>query len=762
MATIVEKYDHPPSWAAQIVQLRRRIRGYIMLKGLAILCIIAAIGFWASFAVDWLWEPTVNMRIAMLVGFIPLAMWIVWRLSLSRLRVPLPDSSMALLLERSYPMLGERLLTMVQLAGGKEKVAGGTERDDTFDPRLLAQVGDELEPLFPLTNPQKVLDSRPLARSFLGAFFLVLTILLFYLAQTTEVQIWAARNLAFQDVRWPRATRIRIEGFVAGDDGIRLKKVARGGEVNVRVRADLEYELPQRVEIHFATDEGRDRRIGMTRLKGAIPGRDTDQEYEYVFKNIRASTPLAVVAHSNRLFSKADRIDDLRIDAVESPALVDIQLHYTYPAYLQMPTATGSVRLNEPIPQGTQVRIVGRSNKPLSSASFQQTGRDAEVVDKEIRIDAGDAEKIEVEIPAVAADTQLDFRLFDMDRIENVEPVRLVLRTLEDQLPEVKVGLEGVGKSITPLAMIPMRGIVSDDYGVAETRVAYAVDGGPETFLPVALSAQGELGDSGPYAFDIESLQLKPGQNLSVQLQARDFCDLREAPTYGEGSKYTLKIVTESQLRAELERREKILRRRMETILSEAQRMEDSLERMQSKSSESEEVDEPKVEGSGGRRNSIRMVRIESALESADRMRHETANIAIEFERILIELRNNRVAFLAELEQRIGGRIIDPLNGISTNAFPVLEESLRQVREKIAVVASFATPLSVARENLRLILRQMQGVLENMLKLQRFNEVLTDLRKIIDAQQRVSQQTLEERQRLEKQLKDQLKKDLLD
>ena len=156
------------------------------------------------------------------------------------------------------------------------------------------------------------------------------------------------------------------------------------------------------------------------------------------------------------------------------------------------------------------------------------------------------------------------------------------------------------------------------------------------------------------------------------------------------------------------------------------------------------------------------MVRIESALESADRMRHETANIAIEFERILIELRNNRVAFLAELEQRIGGRIIDPLNGISTNAFPVLEESLRQVREKIAVVASFATPLSVARENLRLILRQMQGVLENMLKLQRFNEVLTDLRKIIDAQQRVSQQTLEERQRLEKQLKDQLKKDLLD
>ena len=56
----------------------------------------------------------------------------------------------------------------------------------------------------------------------------------------------------------------------------------------------------------------------------------------------------------------------------------------------------------------------------------------------------------------------------------------------------------------------------------------------------------------------------------------------------------------------------------------------------------------------------------------------------------------------------------------------------------------------------------MKQVLENMLKLQQFNEVLADLRKIIDAQQRVSRQTLEQRKRLEQQLKDQLKKDLLE
>ena len=205
-----------------------------------------------------------------------------------------------------------------------------------------------------------------------------------------------------------------------------------------------------------------------------------------------------------------------------------------------------------------------------------------------------------------------------------------------------------------------------------------------------------------------------------------------------------------------------MLRRRMETILAEAQRMEDSLKRLQAGLPSLNKIADPVAEALPDRRDSIRMVRIESALESADRMRHETANIALEFERVLTELRNNRVAFLGELEQRIGGRIIEPLNRISVDAFPALEAFLRQIRQKIADAAPFVTSLSAAQENVRSLLRQMQGVLENMLKLQRFNEVLADLRKIIDAQQRVSQQTLEQRQLLEKQLKEQLKKDLLD
>ena len=752
MATVTQNNQLTPGWAAQIAQLRRRIRGHILIQGLAILCIMLAAGFWFSFALDWVWEPPIKIRIALLSIFIPMTLWAVWRFSLSRLCVPLPDSSMALLLERNYPVLQERLLTIIQLAGDNEG-------DRDFDPRLLEHVGHELEPLFPLDGLQRVVNSRPLVRSFAWSISLALSILFFYLLQPQLVQIWAARNLAFRDVRWPRVTQIRVEGFVAGEDGVRRKKVARGGEVPLTVRADLGHELPQRVEILFTSVEGRERRVGMTRLKAAIPGRDSDQEYAYVFKNIRASTPLSIVAHSGRLFSKPDRIDGLRIEAVESPTLVDIRLHYTFPDYLQMPPEIGSVRLNEPIPRGTQVRLVGQSNKPLSGAMLRRTELGGEASEQQIDIDRDDAETIDVDLSALYGDTRLDFRLFDKDKIENVDPVRLVLRTLEDALPEVDVGPTGIGKSITPMAVIPLQGGVRDDYGVAQTRVVYAVDGGEEAVLPVALPTDGAWGPEDSLAFEMEPLQLQPGQTLSLQVQARDFCDLRDTLAYGEGAKYSLKIVTESQLRAELESREKILRRRMETIFSEAQRMEDSLARLDSGPAD---TDPSSGEAVIDRRDSIRMVRIESALESADRMRHDTANVALEFERILTELRNNRVAFLGELEQRIGGRIVDPLRRIASDSFPELEQSLQLVRGKIVDAESFSNPLSVARGDIRSILQQMQQVLENMLKLQRFNEVLADLRKIIDAQQRVSQQTLEQRNRLEQQLKEQLKKDLLE
>ena len=56
----------------------------------------------------------------------------------------------------------------------------------------------------------------------------------------------------------------------------------------------------------------------------------------------------------------------------------------------------------------------------------------------------------------------------------------------------------------------------------------------------------------------------------------------------------------------------------------------------------------------------IRVLRTEEAIQTSDRMAHETREVAAEFDRILLELDNNNVSFLDEFERRIGGAHFRP------------------------------------------------------------------------------------------------------
>ena len=143
-------------------------------------------------------------------------------------------------------------------------------------------------------------------------------------------------------------------------------------------------------------------------------------------------------------------------------------------------------------------------------------------------------------------------------------------------------------------------------------------------------------------------------------------------------------------------------------------------------------------------------------------MQHETASVAEEFERILAELKNNKVAFFEELERRIGGGIVVPLNQIVDQQFLQFDRDLKRLRHALEDQQSLFAEIESSQQQLSKIIRALENVLKNMLDLQKFNELLADLRKIIHGHKQVSKQTQEQRQLLEKQLKEQLKKGLLD
>ena len=61
-----------------------------------------------------------------------------------------------------------------------------------------------------------------------------------------------------------------------------------------------------------------------------------------------------------------------------------------------------------------------------------------------------------------------------------------------DELPQISVRLAGIGAAITPDAIIPLVGKVSDDYGLDRIWYEYQVDDGPVEERPLARQPDGD------------------------------------------------------------------------------------------------------------------------------------------------------------------------------------------------------------------------------------------------------------------------------
>src|SRR4051812_37839260 len=83
--------------------VRRRIRAYVWLEGIAMVLVTLGLAFWLGMAADWLFEPTPSVRRMGLIAAACIAFYICYRYLLRRAFVPISDVSAAVLLERRFP-----------------------------------------------------------------------------------------------------------------------------------------------------------------------------------------------------------------------------------------------------------------------------------------------------------------------------------------------------------------------------------------------------------------------------------------------------------------------------------------------------------------------------------------------------------------------------------------------------------------------------------------------------------------------------------
>jgi hypothetical protein len=789
---VERKKNLDPRIASLLGGLRWRIRAYVWLEGVSLALIWIGLTFWIGFALDYLpvlvgaSEMPREARAVVLLVIAAVLAWILYRWVFRRMLVPLTNRSMALLLERQFRQFGDRLVTSVEL----NELPGHAE---PFDPRMLEQTEDEARENTAGVRLRRVFDFAPLLRCGSLAAALLATVIVFYAVNRPAWALWVNRIYLLRDEPWPRSARIEVVGIelLGSEDAPQVPtetplipfderqsvKVAKGSNVRLRVQADRAAAvIPDVCTMHYTTADGERGRVTMNRLRRS---RGEFQQYAFNGKPLRgilSSVSFDVVGYDFR-------VRDFRIEVVDSPAVIAIELDCIFPEYLVderlalwMPRTeplTGATQL----PRGTDVTIRVLTNKPLQRVDLYNPDT-KELTTQQVQGDDAQRRQFEYRVPALADNLTLDVTLVDVDQVVTERPYRIFLTSIADEPPRVEIRLRGIGTAVTPDVLLPVEGVIMDDYAVDETWFDVELQRPgqePEDAKTTRQSHYFAMGDGNTVDASIdfralrsretEPLELQPNDRLVFSVKGSDKYNLSGGPNIGSSDRYQLDVVTPDALLAILESREIGQRRRFEQIYEEMTQARDFLNRVQSTAparglepgdvldaADQPEQDRPDPERLAERNQALRLLRTQQAFQQGRKSGQELLGVAAAFRDIREELINNRVD-TEDRKQRLKELIADPMQWVADTMFPEFDRRVERLEKVLAEAMNKQqfdpqvgnAEATTAVEQANDILAELEEILQQMLDLETFNELLDIVRQLIREQQELIEKTETER-----------------
>ena len=590
-----------PSEARTVLdQLRSRIRSYVLWEGLALVVVVVAAFFWSSFAFDWVYFQVSHLelprwfRAAVLIAGVGLVTagafsWIGLRLFRG-----FRAKALALVLERRFPELDDRLVTAVEAAEGFEETQ--TPISAAMLQRTLIDVAEATKRL----ELSSVFDSQPLRRASIVAVGLVASILGLMVVDSAAMERWVAGYLSLRDGYWPRATELIVKVVVQPGDQLRdftggTYRHPKGGDLTLHIEVPHGKKSPDRIRLDSRMGRGvtqvwltpsadqifRHTFVGLiesTRLW--VSGGDYSHSQPYSVEVVPPPEVMQVTLNSiypeytglNRLTS--DGIErtsnELKGAQVSLPLQTDFELKIaankplrharlegdagvdrweielttdtsgTFLATIVLKSQDGKPQLQVPIPpppQGTSGSYWSQDKTTLT-LPFVLAADGSEKLPALLRNAAATGHSLELPLP-LPPDGLLRITLEDVDQIVSPTPTRFTINGIVDQPPIVETKLKGIGTSITRKARIPVAGTVIDDYGVASAQFDFKVDDASnwQTRNLAVPPRDGpreftlKRADNEMFErFDVLSLDLSIKQRLTLTLSALDGCTVASFP----------------------------------------------------------------------------------------------------------------------------------------------------------------------------------------------------------------------------------------
>ncbi len=787
----------PLSVRELIASMRSQLRQYSLISGLLFVISIAAITFWLTSGIDAGWfalqrlELPAGLRYILFCVMAIGAAWLLFQHIGQPLLRNAKDADLALLLERRFPEFQDRLITTVEGQYGYpdsgQVVSGMLQRTVNKTASMASSV-----------NADDVFDFAPLKKRGWLTGLLAASVFLFAIIRPGSLGQWWSAFVLCEDAYHLRTTALDFSVIAQpGDRRLAFREIAgrptylhpRGADLELEMRVPdglsavgEPWVMPERVRVDVIRENGsRSRTYVAPTANGS---------FRFILTRLQEVVDVEVLAGDFRTPVP------LRIESVTPPSINAMQVECRYPAYTgwnteretQVPILGSELLL----PIGTEFRLHADSNKPLQSvvvttdffelsgdrvscqlvaldgysatvaadqpllsadglsfsANFQLTLTTASVsVSVSVDSKSANTEQATVGLP-IPSNTAVRFSLHDEDDIISTSPESLRIRGIPDKPPVIAVRTAGVSNSITRRAIIPVAGTIQDDYRVVSAGFQFLVDDAsewrPRNFrndFQAGLTYNLD-GDRGPISerFDVQSLELTDGQTLALAVVASDGCTI-PGSNKAQAEPIVFRIVSNEELLSLLYTRELTLRRRFEEVISNLETARNDLTFHQDVADRIEAAASPgdvKPEDRTGLSN--------CATHSGDvlrRQNNELQAIARSFDEIVQELINNAIP-PQQLADTMRSTIVVPMQSVTTDSMVIADRSVSRFRVAATTGKPTAELVKAASADVTRVIAELKVILESVRDMAEFHEALSDLKSILEEQQRILDETKRE------------------
>ncbi|MBZ0136140.1 MAG: hypothetical protein K8I27_07195 [Planctomycetes bacterium] len=505
-------------------QLRGHIRLMFFSWGLAKLTIWAAgLTLWLYYT-DLLLKLPGGIRLAFLVVAIVILLVVAVRSLIYPLTRTLSDEDLALLVEREYPLLNDRLISSLQMLKNQERY-----KDAASEDMIRVVVGESFDIAGRLQFNEAVASRRLL---YMVTGSLLAMVLLFGHAwfARDSMSTWVKRALG-GGPEWPTQTQLevlvltrdQVSQYPTSEDLVinftfdpeeRIDELGVTGVYEVAANSDLRFiarpsgKTPDKAEIVISTfqkdpQSGRYVQVGreITRPmeRSTTMGADDTESVFFSYNKMSIINPLEqITVKAGDAVAGPYTLRVIPAPELDSP----LELTFKYPEYLVIPSHTTQDLPIDAV-AGTEVEFKFSTTKPL-----KLEGPDAAILTVDYNVGSSERFAIDTDqgaganhyktrIPALRLGmSRYRLKLVDDQGIENSRTIGDLMQVKEDTAPTVRVLFSGdplVSNQlvyITKDAVLPIELELVDDYGIGAAKLfwRFQIETEFREYLPFAES----------------------------------------------------------------------------------------------------------------------------------------------------------------------------------------------------------------------------------------------------------------------------------